>query len=362
MRGRSLPWAVRVARFRRRLQHAVVRRLRGPGTTYVQQRVEEYRTYWSEATRRLGAEFRPLTENIWEVRRGEARVRLANYVTSADDPVTLRLAGDKGHCYRLAQQVGVPVPVHGIFGLGRLDDARAFVEEHGGLWTVKPVSGSASGLGVTTHLERWRQIREAALLASLYGPELLVERTVAAESCRLLYVGGELVHAVRRRGARVVGDGSASVGELATDAGIPMDVVTAATLRHEGLARDAVLPRGREQVLRSVPSDERSSSELRTVYDESITAEVAPPLAEAGRQIVRKLGTEFAGVDILTNDPTVSLAESGGVFLEVNTTPGIHHHYHTHEERAEHPVAVRVLEYLLERDAGRPRKAGSHER
>ena len=357
MSGRRVPWLARARRLHLRVRRALRRRLQPPKTRYVQDRVEEYRGYWSAAARRIDAEFVPLARGVWEVRRGNSRVRLANYVTSADNPVTLGLAGDKAFCFRLAEEAEVPVPVHAVFGLDRLDAVRAFVTEHQGTWTVKPVSGSASGLGVTTHLRRWPEIRDAALLASFYSPELMVERTVAAESCRLLYLGGELVHAVRRRGARVTGDGARSLGELMAAAEIPVDSVTIATLEHESTSPAYVPADGEECVVRSIPTDGQSTMELRTVYDESITDIVAPALADQCLRVVRALGSEFAGVDVLTNDPTVSLAESGGVFLEINTTPGIHHHYHTERERAEHPVAVRVLEHLLERGADVPRES-----
>ncbi len=63
--------------------------------------------------------------------------------------------------------------------------------------------------------------------------------------------------------------------------------------------------------------------------------------------LVRALGSRFAGVDLLTNDPTVPLAESRGVFVEINTTPGLHHHYITAEDHERHPVAARILDRLL---------------
>lgn len=336
---------------KRRLHHALARRLAADRTVYVQSRVGEYRGYWSGAARRIGADFQPLSDGIWEVRRGDGVVRCANYVVSADDPVTLRVAGDKPLCYRLAQGCGVPVPLHAVFTLDRLRDVRAFVGEHGGRWAVKPASGSASGLGVTTHVRGWRAVREAALLASLYDPRFLVERTVAAESYRLLFLGGEMVHAVRRRGSRVAGDGRTALGDLLKNAGVPLDEATRATLDHQGLDPADVLPDGVERVVRGVPAQARSLSELRTVYDESVTGSVGPGLTEEARRVVEAVGSEFAGVDVLTNDPGRPLAETGGVFLEINTTPGIHHHYHTERERAEHPVAARVLEYLLARSA-----------
>ena len=99
--------------------------------------------------------------------------------------------------------------------------------------------------------------------------------------------------------------------------------------------------------MRHLPLGESKRQELRTVYNESITQEVSGVLRTQVSRLVRELRCQFVGVDLVTNDPTVSLEQSGGVFLEVNTTPGIHHHYHTRDERENHPVAVKVLEYLL---------------
>lgn len=353
--NRPVEWTVRAARLRRRAQHMATRWVRSGRTTYVSERVDEYRGYWSAAANRIGADFKAIAPGIWEVRRGDTQVRLANYIVSVDDPVTLRIAGDKALCHRLAREAGVPVPLHGIFTLGRLSDARAFVSEHGGSWTVKPMFGSAAGLGITTHARGWPAVREAALLASLYGRQIMVERTVPAESCRLLFLGGELLHAVRRRGARLVPDGERPLRELLAGGGIPLDAATLDTLEFEGLALDEIPEPGRERVVRGIPPMARSLEELRTVYDESITHLVGAELVDELRRVVRAVGAELAGVDVLTNDPTVSLAKSGGVFLEINTTPGIHHHYHTEFEQLEHPVAVAILEHLLGHGATVPR-------
>lgn len=344
----SLPLGVRASLLHRRIVRAIGRllgRRRGfmPGT------IDEYRGYWSAAADRIGADFRALAPGIWEVRRGESAVRVAWYMVALDNPVTLRIAGDKALCHRLASEANVPVPLHEVFSLERLDEAKAFVQEHGGSWTVKPVFGSAAGLGVTTHVCGWPAVRRAALLASLHGREFMVERTVAAESCRLLFLGGELLHAVRRRGARILPDGRRSLRELMVGGGIPLDAAALATLQAQGLSPDDIPEAGHELVVRSVPANERSLAELRTVYDESITHKVCDAVVEEVRRVVLAVGAELAGVDVLTNDPSVPLAESGGVFLEINTTPGIHHHYHTDRETTHHPVAVAVLEYALER-------------
>ena len=51
-------------------------------------------------------------------------------------------------------------------------------------------------------------------------------------------------------------------------------------------------------------------------------------------------------IDIITFNPGISLESSGGVINEINTTPGLHHHYNLLNDHGT-PPAVPVLKYLL---------------
>ena len=285
----------RVERLRCRLAGALDRRLGRKRTVYVEERTEEYRRYWEEGARLIGAELVALTDDIWEIRRGARQVRITKHLTPCDDPATRRLAGDKPYCYSLAQSTGLTVPEHIIVEGGELSTARDFLTRIGPPVVVKPARGSSSGLGVTTNIRSWSGLVRAAALASLYCPTVLVERMIPGESCRLLFLAGKLIHAVRRRG-------QAGSGE---------------------------------------------TRELRTVYDETVTALCGPALVDEVASLVCRMGSEFAGIDLICNDLSRPLAESGGTFLEINTTPGIHHHYITPDDFAPNPVAKLVLAYLL---------------
>lgn len=56
----------------------------------------------------------------------------------------------------------------------------------------------------------------AVARATFYNPEALVESLVPGESYRLLLLGGTALHAIRRRGRRLLGNGSLTVRELAS--------------------------------------------------------------------------------------------------------------------------------------------------
>lgn len=320
-------------------------------TVYVDQRRDQYRAYWEGAARILGADFVPLCEHVWEIRLGGCWTRVSDHVAQFDDPVTLRLAGDKHLALALAKEVEVPTADRVVFSLSHLAEARTFLSAIGGPCVVKPARGSSSGLGVTTHVTNGRELRRAAILASLICREILVERQVPGESYRLLFLDGVMIHAVRRRGVRVNGDGLHSLAQLVEALGLDVsfrDPVVRATLTAQGIGPDSVPEADRSVLVRSLPADVNRFEELRTVYDEDVTHLVGPALVAELRRVVDAIGSRFAGVDVVTTDPSVSLEESGGAFIELNTTPGIHHHYQSPEDDRLHPVTVRVLERLLE--------------
>lgn len=298
------PWRFRLVRVRTRLTRSLRRRFLPPPTTYVDERAAEYRRYWEAGASAVGAEFLPITDEVWDVRRDRRRVRIYNFLTPCDDPGTRRLAGDKPYCYTLASEVGLPVPPHVVVRPDDLGPARRFFSEQPAPYVVKPPRHTSSALGVTTNVTTWPEFLQAAALASLYGEDILLERMMAGESCRLLFLDGRLIHAVRRRAS---GPPSAGTHPVA---------------------------------------------ELRTVYDETVTHLCGAPLVADCARMVSALGSEFAGIDLICNDLGRSLAESGGTFLEINTTPGIHHHYITSEDHSVNPVARQVLAYLLRGSRG----------
>jgi cyanophycin synthetase len=263
---------------------------------------------------------------------------------------TPRLAGNKPYCYTLAQSVGVPVPAHVVFEVHQLDRAKAFIERQPGPWVLKPARDTASGLGITTGITTWHGVIVAAALASFYGRTLILERMVPGESCRLLFLGGRMVHAVRRRGLRVIGDGRRSIAELAGIVGGPgllADPNTRLTLAGQQRSNSDIPATGEEVLVRSLPLGQNGRREVRTVYDETVTSLVGPGVAAELSKVVRALGTEFAGIDVISNDLSRSLEASGGTFLEINTTPGIHHHYIAPDDFTVNPVARQVLAHLL---------------
>ncbi len=350
---------VKFERFRHKLVKAARRAAGIKKTVYVQERVHLYRQIWETAARELGFEFVPLSESVWEIREGTQCIsRFDNYIVQLDDPVTLNIAGDKLLTYKLLQDAGLTIPRFAAITIDCLDVLRRFMKEVKGPFVIKPARNTSSGLGVTTHLNGYRQCLSAAGLALTYCHEAVIEEQIVGESYRLLFLGHQMVCASRRTGTRVVGDGQRTIAQLldAHDAtgtasrrlhssSHDRDVRT--TLARQHLTLQSVPAVDATVLVRSAGGALANGQEIRTVYTEDVTDLVCDALIEEGRKASLAVGSEFCGVDLITRDPTVPLDRCGGVINEVNTTPGLHHHYLIEASGRRERLAKTVLEYLV---------------
>lgn len=327
------------------------------GQVYFLDRVPEYREMWRAVAEDLGGQLVPLANDLWEIEVARVRTRMHLHQTEFDNPAVLGLAGRKVAVHRLLAAAGLPVPEFAVFSLDDLEPAYRFQAAHPTGCVVKPANGYG-GQGVTTHVQKASEVRRAAILASLYDSELLIEVQIPGESYRLLVLEGRMVHAVRRRGPRLKGDGISRIRSLveAEDTrrrangqpGLALDRDCLFTLAYQGLSPDSVPAEGKTFVAKSVNDAARKYSEVRTVYNEVVTDLVCDSLRGDAERAARVVGSDFLGVDVITTDPAVPLQRCGGVINEVNTTPALHHHYEA--SGARYPrVALDVVRALLRR-------------
>jgi cyanophycin synthetase len=328
------------------------------GQTYFHHRVAEYREMWRAIAKANGGQFRELAADLWEVEVDSVSTRVHNHEMEFDNPVVLGLAGSKTVVHRLLAADGLAVPDYAVFTLGDLRPAQAFLVQHPHGCVVKPANGYG-GQGVTTHVQNASELRRAAVLASLYGHDLLIEKQIPGESYRLLVLEGRVVHAVCRRGPRLTGDSVSTVRQLiAADnrrqgdrqRRIDIDRDCVFTLAYQNLTPDSVPAPGQGFVVKSVNDPVRKYAEVRTVYTDVVTGTIGASVRRDAERAARIVGSDFLGVDIITTDPTLPLRQSGGVINEVNTTPALHHHYESKEE-AFPRVATDALNALLRKKA-----------
>jgi D-alanine-D-alanine ligase-like ATP-grasp enzyme len=331
--------------------------LKRSGQIYVEDRIAEYREMWRAVAESQDAVFTVLCEDLWEIGRNGRKTRIRNDILEFDNPVTLDIAGRKPLIYQLLNGRGMPVPPHKVYAYDRWATAAPFLRRHPLGCVVKPANGTSSGRGVTTHILNDRELRRASILASLYCKELLIEPMIAGECYRLLVLDGRVIHAVCRRGHRLIGDGRSTIAELIQkenerlarggSTGLPIDLDCRFNLAYQHLSLESIPAAESAVLVKSVNASARRFSEVRTVYNTVVTDAICADLAEKAVIAAEVLRSRFVGVDFITTDCSRPLQQTRGVINEVNTTPGLHHHYD--RARQKYPeVAPYILRALLE--------------
>lgn len=306
-----------------------------------------YRRLWDEAASEVGATVRDLGSGFLELRLEGRATRVRQELVDIDSQAAITLSFDKTLVHRLLTAEGLPVPEHVEAG-----DADALLRE--GAVVVKPADGTGIGAGVTGSVRTAGQLAVARAAARRYGPRVLVERAVPGEVYRFLLLDGQLLDVVRRGRPAVTGDGRATIVELvaqenrrrleaAGEDGLSLvrpDLDFVYTLQAAGRSPRSVPADGERVAVKTVTNQNRAG-ENATVRDTS------PELAAEAAAAARVVGLRLAGVDVIAPTLDRSLAESGGVVLEVNCTPGLHHHYLVADREGATRVAVPILRALL---------------
>ncbi|HVW00303.1 MAG TPA: hypothetical protein VHB77_08185 [Planctomycetaceae bacterium] len=339
-----------------RLRHAVRRRSRA-ARIITAKRTAFYAQIWREAAERCGATVVENADHSFEIRDGNRALNVNCNTTDLDSVETLEFAGNKPAVHRLLSREGLPTPRFLQFGLASLPSALEFLQSvrelPGAACVVKPARDTGSGHGVTTGITSPFELAWAVAAALPLGDDLLIEQQITGENYRLLYLNGGLVDVVRRSPPQVAGDGRSNVSDLldrlnaeriAQGTGEAQVLVTRTfdlrrTLARQGLRLDSVPPVGSRVILKTVINENSSAD------NESVRDQVCDAIVDAGKRAVSLVGAALAGVDVVTTDISRPLSETGGVILEVNTTPGFHYHYHNRSNRC--AVAEVVLNAAL---------------
>jgi cyanophycin synthetase len=343
-------------------------RLRADATINAQlelARAAVYDRIWRTAADAVGAHVIDLGAGFLEIEKGRATTRVWQQAVMLDDAVALRLARNKHVAVRLLAAENLPLAERLEFTARSIESAVEFLRGGRRMCVVKPAAGTAGGVGATTGIQTPRELRRAAMRAARFRERLVIERQASGDVYRLLFLDGELLDVVHRLPPRVTGDGDSSIRELivaensrrARSAGaagvepLRIDLDCILTLRRLGLSL-----RSRPGKMKTVP--------VKTVTNQNAPLDnatwrgvLASELVESGAAAANALGLRVAGVDIITPDPSRPLREVGGVVIEVNGAPGLHHHYQVADPAAATPVAIAILHKLLEessRDTAEP--------
>ncbi|WP_159619787.1 acylphosphatase [Ruania rhizosphaerae] len=230
-------------------------------------------------------------------------------------------------------RAGVPVPKGRTFRNGDFDTARQFADLLGYPVVVKPAMG-VRGIGVVAGISdrveldvAFDQLRES----KLGSQDFIVEKHIPGKDYRIVVIGDQVIAAILRDPASVVGDGVHNVAELmirknATRRlnphlwGRPILYGAAAKyqLSRAGLTLESVPEAGQRVILSNTCSLSQGGDSV------DVLDELHPSIKEACVAAVKAVpGLAFCGVDFLLEDHHKPLSEQEAGICELNAHAAI---------------------------------------
>lgn len=288
--------------------------------------------------------------NLVQLGYGVRQRRVWTAETDRTSAIAESIASDKDLTKSLLVPCGVPVPEGQI--VKTPEEAWEAAQDIGLPVVVKP-SDANHGRGVSLELMTEEQVKAAFPVADAEGSDVIVERFIRGCEHRLLVVGGQLVAAGRGENIELTGDGHASVRELielqlnsdprrGEAEAFPLETIKIDSdrtmqllLERQGFNAESVLPAAKRVVV------QRNGN-----VSIDCTDEVHPEVAAAATLAARIVGLDIAGVDLVTEDVSLPLAQTGGAIVEVNAGPGLLMHLKPAQGKAR-PVGEAIVAHLF---------------
>lgn len=289
--------------------------------------------------------------SLCQIGYGASQKRIQATVTSETSSIGVEIAGDKEDTKFLLDQAEVPVPKGEIVRSEEgLKDAVKYI---GFPLVIKPISGN-HGRGITTDIETMEDALVAFKAAKEVSRSVIVEKNIYGEDFRLLVIDHKLIAAAKRTPAHVIGDGKSTIQQLIDKVNedprrgyghekvltmITVDKMTRGILELGGYTLETVLPKGEMLKLK----DTANLSTGGTATD--VTDIVHPYNVFMAKRISKIVGLDICGIDVMTNDISIPLPETGGAVLEANAGPGFRMHLEPTEGLSRN-VAANVIDML----------------
>ncbi|NDL57420.1 acylphosphatase [Phytoactinopolyspora mesophila] len=247
--------------------------------------------------------------------------------------VSLSICSYKEATRRLLAQVDVPVPRGRVFGADQLDKALDYADRIGYPVVCKPVAG-LRGIGVVTNVRSREELVVALDLyakSQLGSDDFVIEQHVTGSDYRIVVIGGEVVAAVVREPASVIGDGVHTIVDLIEyknriralnphlrSRRIQFSDAMRYQLAQAGLTFASVPEPGQVVTL-------ANSANLSTGGDSfEVAHELHPSIRETAVRAVEAIpGLGFCGLDMLIDDHRKPINEQSATVIELNAHAAI---------------------------------------
>ena len=291
------------------------------------------------------------TNSLVQLGYGVNQMRFQATITCKTSNIAVDIACNKEETKRMLDLASIPVASGGI--CVDEEDLEQVIKKIGFPIVIKPLDGN-HGKGASINVKTMEDAKAGLEYAKKYSRRVIVEKFITGFDFRVLIIDNKLVAAAKREPAHVKGDGKQTIQQLIDETN-----------------RDPRRGYGHENVLTQIDVDrdtldllEKLNYTLETVprKEEVVYLKSTANLSTGGtsidvtdlmhpeniflcERISRVIGLDICGIDIMAENLTQPLKETGGCILEVNAAPGFRMHL-APSEGLPRNVAAPVIDML----------------
>jgi cyanophycin synthetase len=291
------------------------------------------------------------TNSLVQLGYGVNQMRFQATITCKTSNIAVDIACDKEETKRMLDAASIPVAKGDI--CVDEEDLQKTIDRIGYPIVLKPLDGN-HGKGASINVTTWEAAVQGLAFAKKYSRRVIVEKFITGFDFRVLVIDNKVVAAAQRVPAHVTGDGQHSIQQL-------IEITNKDPRRgygHENVLTEITVDRDTEELLAkknytidTVPKKDeiiylKSTANLSTGGTSiDVTEMMHPENIFLAERISRVIGLDVCGIDIMANNLTQPLKETGGVILEVNAAPGFRMHL-APSEGLPRNVAAPVIDML----------------
>ena len=263
---------------------------------------------------------------------GVNQQRFQATITGKTSSIAVDIACNKELTKKMLDEAAIPVPSGDL--VVDEEDLENVIRKIGYPIVIKPLDGN-HGKGSSINVNDWETAKIGMQYAQNYGRKVIVEKYITGYDFRVLVINHKMVAAARRVPANVIGDGELNIQQLIDKENLD----PRRGYGHENVLTEILVDKDTNELLEKLNYTlETLPKKGEIVYLKStanlstggtsidVTDMIHPENVTMAERISRIIGLDVCGIDIMAENLTQPLKESGGAILEVNAAPGFRMH------------------------------------
>ncbi len=308
---------------------------------------------FAQAAKRLGLKIEPYASikgsvperrSVYRISNGERELFTLGATLLSTSFIGMKIAADKATTNEILRDRNIPTTDQIL--VENIAELERFYTKHRGDILMKPLA-STLGKGVYGSLRSLEEATSAFYAIQRDFQHVLAEKTIRGKEYRVLVFEGKVIAIAEFVPPTLIGNGidtilglihqhNQQLGVKGDTSPIPIKPELVIILADQGLALSAIPEKGVSVILyRAAPISHGG----RAV---DVTERLHPANRKLFVAATKAIHLNIAGIDVITEDISIPLVDTGGVIIEINGGPDLSLHQHP-KNRPDFDAAEEIL-------------------